>query len=232
MTTEETFEASGLDYSNEVRVHTSSANTRTHTAPSDVELSTADLVDTFMRTQMLCQLKWEREAEQREKDAAEQAKLLTEVILQNKDMQQREQERAEKYEHEKEDRQAEMKKAGEELAARNERKREEELRIEAVKNTLYRMEKVDRKRSSICQQLQKWDDKTGAEAYLKTFEAAMYEGDFEKADWLPTLRKYLTGRALAVYNEIAPYGDISSAQRLISWSALDWHHNKPVEQSV
>ena len=64
-----------------------------------------------MRTQMLCRLKWEREAEQREKDAAEQAKLLTEVILQNKDMQQREQERAEKYEHEKEERQAEMKKS-------------------------------------------------------------------------------------------------------------------------
>ena len=206
MNTEENFEASGLDYSNEVGVHTSSANTRTHTAPSDVKLSTSDLLDKFMRTQMLCQLKWEREAEQRETDAAEQAKLLTEVICQNKDMQQREQERAEKYEHEKEDRQAEMKKAGEELAARNERKRKEKLRIEAEKNTLYRMEKADRKRSSICQQLQKWDDKTDAEAYLKTFEAAMHEGDFEEADWLPTLRKYLTGRALAVYNEITPYG--------------------------
>ena len=121
MNTKENFEASGLDYSNEVRVHTSSANTRTHTAPSDVELSIADLLGKFMRTQMLCQLKWEREAKQREKDAAEQAKLLTEVIRQNKDMQQREQERAEKYEHEKEDRQAEMKKA-EELAPRNERR--------------------------------------------------------------------------------------------------------------
>ena len=76
----------------------------------------------------------EREAEQREKDAAEQAKLLTEVIRQNKDKQQREQERAEKYEHEKEERQAEMKKkTGDALAARNERKREEELRIEAEK---------------------------------------------------------------------------------------------------
>ena len=73
------------------------------------------------------------------------------------------------------------------------------------------MEKVDRKRS-ICQQLQKWDDKTDAEAYLKKFEAAMHEGDFEEADWLPTLRKYLTGRALAVYNEITPYRDISYAQ--------------------
>ena len=122
MNTEENFEASGLDYSNELRVHTSYANTRTHTAPSDVELSTADLLDKFMRTQIICQLKWEREAEQTEKDAAEQAKLLTEVIRQNIDMQQREQERAEKYEHEKEDRQAEMKKAGEEVAARDERK--------------------------------------------------------------------------------------------------------------
>ena len=69
MNTGENFEASGLDNSNEVRVHTSSANTRTHTAPLDVELSTADLLDKFKRTQMLCQLKWEREAEQREKDA-------------------------------------------------------------------------------------------------------------------------------------------------------------------
>ena len=68
------------------------------------------------------------------------------------------------------------------------------------------MEKVDRKRSSICQQLQKWDDKTDAEAYLKMFEAAMHEGDFEKADWMLTLRKYLTGRALAVYNEITHTG--------------------------
>ena len=74
------------------------------------------------------------------------------------------------------------------------------------------MEKVDRKRSSTCQQLQKWDDKTDAEPYLKTFEAAMHEGDFEEADWLPTLRKYLTGRAFAIYNEITPYGDISYAQ--------------------
>ena len=100
----------------------------------------------------------------------------------------------------------------EELAAWNERKREEELRIEAVKNNLCRMEKVDRKHSSTCQQLQKWDNKMDAEAYLKTFEAAMHEGDFEEADWLPTLRKYLTGRALAIYNEITPYGDISYAQ--------------------
>ena len=44
---------------------------------------------------LLCQLKWEREAEPRAKDAAEQAKLLTEVIRQNKDMQQREQESGE-----------------------------------------------------------------------------------------------------------------------------------------
>ena len=44
------------------------------------------------------------------------------------------------------------------------------------------------------------------------FEAAMHQGDFEKADWLPTLRKYITGRALAVYNEITPYGDISYSQ--------------------
>ena len=102
MNTEENFKASGLDYNNVIRVHTSSANKRTHIAPSDVELSTADLLDKFMRIQMLCQLKWEREAEQREKDAAEQAKLLTEVIHQNKDMQQREQERVEKYEQEKE----------------------------------------------------------------------------------------------------------------------------------
>ncbi len=69
MNTEENFEASGLEYSNEVRVHISSANIRTQTAPSDVELSTADILDKFMRTQMLCQLKWEKEVEQREKDA-------------------------------------------------------------------------------------------------------------------------------------------------------------------
>ena len=74
------------------------------------------------------------------------------------------------------------------------------------------MEKVDRKRSSTCQQLQNWDNKTDAEAYLKTLEAAMHEGDFEEADWLPTLRKYLTGRALAIYNEITPYSDISYAK--------------------
>ena len=50
----------------------------------------------------------------------------------------------------------------------------------------------------------------------------MHEGDFEEADWLPTLRKYLTGRTFAIYNEITPYGDISYAQfRLTSWSALN-----------
>ena len=74
------------------------------------------------------------------------------------------------------------------------------------------MEKVDRKCYSICQQLQKWDDKTDAEAHLKTLEAAMHEGNFEEADWLPTLRKYLTGRSLAIYNVITPYCDISYAQ--------------------
>ena len=40
----------------------------------------------------------------------------------------------------------------------------------------------------------------------------MHEGNFEEADWLPTLRKYLTGRALAIYNVISPYCDISYAQ--------------------
>ena len=114
-----------------------------------------------------------------------------------------------------------MKKA-EELAARNEKKWEEELRIEAEINTLHHLEKVDRNRSSICQQLQKWDDKMGAKAYLKTFEEAMHVGDFEEADWLPTLRKYLTGRALAIYNEINPYGPFPKPNlRLTSWSALD-----------
>ena len=75
-------------------------------------------------------------------------------------------------------------------------KSSEENDLQDRKEEQYRLEKRDRKRAIIGHQLQKWEDMTDVETYLRIFEEAMVEGEYEKREWLSILQKYLAGKAL------------------------------------
>ncbi len=92
-------------------------------------------------------------------------------------------------------------------------KRESEQKASA-KNALqdrkeeqYRLEKCDRKRAIIGHQLQKWEDTKDVETYLRTFKEAMVKGEYEKRELLSILQKYLAGKALQTYKEVATLGE-------------------------
>ena len=89
----------------------------------------------------------------------------------------------------------------------SERKATEENALQDRKEEQYRLEKSDRKRAIIGHQLQKWEDTTDVETYLRTFEEAMVEGEYEKREWLSILQKYLAGKALQTYKEVATLGE-------------------------
>ena len=78
----------------------------------------------------------------------------------------------------------------------SERKASEENALQDRKEEQYRLEKRDRKRAISRHQLQKWEDTTDVETYLRIFEEAMVEGEYEKREWLSILQKYLAGKAL------------------------------------
>ena len=88
-----------------------------------------------------------------------------------------------------------------------ERKASEENALQDRKEEQYRLEKRGRKRAIIEHQLQKWEDTTDVETYLRIFEEAMVEGEYEKREWLSILQKYLAGKALQTYKEVATLGE-------------------------
>ena len=56
----------------------------------------------------------------------------------------------------------------------------------------------------IVQQIPLWDDKTDPEAFIEAFVMAMTEAKRPEEQWIPTLRKRLTGKALSTFREISP----------------------------
>jgi len=64
-------------------------------------------------------------------------------------------------------------------------------------------EQQKRKSRDIVQQIPLWDDKTDVESYL-LFELSMKEAMQPEDQWIPILRKRLTGKALATYRETCP----------------------------
>ena len=74
-----------------------------------------------------------------------------------------------------------------------ERKASEENVLQDRKEEQYRLEKCDRKRAMIGHLLQKWEDMTDMETYIRTFEEVMVEGEYEERVWLSILHKYLAG---------------------------------------
>ncbi len=73
-------------------------------------------------------------------------------------------------------------------------------------------ERQDRISRDIVQQIPLWDDSTDAESYLEMFELAIEEAKQPEDYWVPTLRKLLTGKALATYREISPGATSSFAE--------------------
>ncbi len=73
-------------------------------------------------------------------------------------------------------------------------------------------ERQDRISRDIVQQIPLWDDSTDAESYLEMFELAKEEAKQPEDYWVPTLRKLLTGKALATYREISPGATSSFAE--------------------
>ena len=71
----------------------------------------------------------------------------------------------------------------------------------------YKLERLDRKRTSICQYLKIWDDTTEAEAYLQSFETSMQEADIWEEDRRPILWKQLVGKAFSIFMEFSPRED-------------------------
>ena len=65
-------------------------------------------------------------------------------------------------------------------ATKRESEASEENTLQDKKEEQYRLEKRDRKMAIIGHQLQKWEDTTGVETYLRTFEDAMVEGEYEE----------------------------------------------------
>ncbi len=63
------------------------------------------------------------------------------------------------------------------------------------------------KRAIIGHQLQKWEDMTDVETYLRTFEEAIVESEYEERKWPSILQKYLAGKALKTYKEVATVGE-------------------------
>ena len=80
-----------------------------------------------------------------------------------------------------------------------ETKVKEEKKLIKRKEEQYVLEKRDRKRATLCQQMQKWDDSIDMEIFLQTFEEAMIDGEYEETELLKVLKKYLAGKALQVF---------------------------------
>ena len=71
-------------------------------------------------------------------------------------------------------------------------------------NLQYERDQKERKRLAVCQALKQWDDRTDTETYLENFEISMNEAEIPQNEWLPILRKQLTGKALTAFKEISP----------------------------
>ena len=65
-------------------------------------------------------------------------------------------------------------------------------------------EQQERKSRDIVQQIPLWDDKTDEESHSEVFEVSMKEAMQSEDQWVPILRKRLTSKALATYQEICP----------------------------
>ena len=65
-----------------------------------------------------------------------------------------------------------------------------------------------------------WDDKTDPEAFIEAFVMAMTEAKRPEEQWIPTLRKRLTGKALSTFREISPADDapfVTLKEDLLKW---------------
>ena len=56
-------------------------------------------------------------------------------------------------------------------------------------------EQQERASREIVQQIPLWDDKTDPEAFTEAFVMAMTEAKWPEEQWIPTLRKWLTGNS-------------------------------------
>ena len=72
-----------------------------------------------------------------------------------------------------------------------ETKVKEEKKLIKRKQEQYVLEKRDRKRATLCQQMQKLEDSIDMEIFLQTFKEAMIDGEYEETEWLKVLKKYL-----------------------------------------
>ena len=106
-------------------------------------------------------------------------------------------------------------------ATKRESEASEENTLQDRKEEQYRLEKRDRKKVIIGHQLQKWEDTTGVETYLRTFEEAMVEGEYEEREWLSILQKYLAGKALQTYKEVATLGETRYKEKEVKEAMLE-----------
>lgn len=100
-----------------------------------------------------------------------------------------------------------------EISEENRKKREAlEIDLNQRRENDREKERQDRISRDIVQQIPLWDDNTDAESYLEMFELAMQEAKLPEDRWVSSLRKRLTGKALATYREISPGGTSSFAE--------------------
>ena len=88
----------------------------------------------------------------------------------------------------------------------------EEKNLIKRKEEQYVLEKRDRKRTTLCQQMQEWEDSIDMEIFLQIFEEAMIDGEYEETEWLKVLKKYLAGKALQVFTQVTTPGERTYSQ--------------------
>ena len=99
-----------------------------------------------------------------------------------------------------------LKKEAERLAF-EERRLQADLELQHQREAMYLQEKQESKSLAICNHLKQWNNSTDVEAYTNNFEVALEEAKYPVEEWLPILRKHLTGKALSVFLEVAPEKD-------------------------
>ena len=81
-------------------------------------------------------------------------------------------------------------------------------------------EQQERASREIVQQVPLWDDKTDPEAFIEALVMAMTEAKWPEEQWIPTLRKWLTGKALSTFREISLADDapiVTLKEDLLKW---------------
>ena len=75
------------------------------------------------------------------------------------------------------------------------------LKFEIKHLELHKELHLQKTRQAVCRQLKTWDDCTDPITYLDNFELVMQEVEIPRVEWVTTLQKQLTGKALRALQE-------------------------------